>query len=299
MKKSTIKILISKVTKLCVSKPLISGIIGISTIVGGVTLGVLTYNSNSSNSISVEDIANINEELEKNEDIEELNENLDEEEVEIVEQNTEESTNEEVVNPTEVHNAPSNNENIIQSNGTNTNTTNNNSNSQNSNNTSNSTENKPNTPNTSTENKPNTPSTNPPVVNNQPSGISNINEQFKQRYLGIVGCMYNGSKKSQFDSIINQVATGAKSISAAINEINSIGSFQDSDGTTRVVSYADIKTFTTSSNDVDTIIRECNANGTFWGSTYTGVCMYYDAATQKNTVYVLRVTIGQEIINWN
>lgn len=285
MKINFLKTIFMKITKFCITKPIIAGVIGIAVVATGVTTGVIVHNNNSKEDAIVEesqkDTQDNKKEDTKTKEEKKDNKNEKKEEEKKIEKK-EEDTSSEKVDQTQLQTQDTPSQEVANT-------------SASTNTTENVQSNQQDVPQQSTPQQ----TTQQPSVNTTPSGISQINESFKQRYLENVGCFYNGSKKASFDNMINQVATGQRNANDVCNEINAIGSFADTDGTQRVISHADVKTFTSKSNDVESIMRECYNNGTLYGGTYTGVAMYWDQPSQTNTIYVLSVTVGTQVIEWN
>ncbi|MBC8062752.1 MAG: hypothetical protein H7Y18_19140 [Clostridiaceae bacterium] len=130
-----------------------------------------------------------------------------------------------------------------------------------------------------------------PVVEKK-SGIADINDAWRIRYFRLDPTHYNGDKISEFNDITLKVATGEISKTAAETQIKSMGTWKESKtGEDCMVLRVVINVYTTSSNDVMTILNEVNNKGLFMGDTYSNSYIYYDASIKQNRIVMIGIAL--------
>lgn len=124
-----------------------------------------------------------------------------------------------------------------------------------------------------------------------PPQVSSVNTALRQK-LGNYGS-YNGVKKTYFDNLNQDIASGNITPEDAKMKVESLDAWQENNvptflpkETKVLVESATIQSFNTKSNDYQVIDKMIEKN---YGGKYFGISVYWNAETKQNTVSVLHV----------
>lgn len=132
-----------------------------------------------------------------------------------------------------------------------------------------------------------------PIENIQPA-FAGINDEWRERYFGLVPNHYSGVKESIFDNITMAVANGNLSKEEAESKLSAVGTWAEPNSNeTHTVFRVKITVYPTATNNVQELLKEINYGIRFTGGNYSNSYICYDSTTNQNRV----VMVGVDLIN--